>query len=132
MTTLIDWFEGGAGQGWGHLLQHMLGSGDYNEKFGHFSQKSQRIYKKIPQYKSIWPHPCPAHNSVYQGSHCSDLQLLCKNLIRRLYSFSSGRVLKELERPSWCNSAKLNFEFILSKKGRACICIWSIIKFSTY
>ena len=60
MTTLIDWFEGGAGQGWGHLLQHMLGSGDYNEKFGHFSLRNLSEYtKKFPNIKVYDLTPAP-------------------------------------------------------------------------
>ena len=35
--------------------------------------KSQGIYKKRPQHRSMWLHSCSVQNSVYQASHCSAL-----------------------------------------------------------
>ena len=32
-----------------------------------------RYILKISQHRSMWPHPCPAQNSVYQPSYCSTL-----------------------------------------------------------
>ena len=44
-----------------------------------------RCIQKVPQHRSMWLYPCPDYNSVYQGSHCSGLLLLCVNLFGRLY-----------------------------------------------
>ena len=45
----------------------------------------QGVYKKCPQQRRMWPHPCPVQNFVYQASHCSTLLIGWLNLCSRVY-----------------------------------------------
>ena len=45
----------------------------------------QGIYKKRPQHRSMWLHPCPVQNSVYQASHCSPFLKVSLNFCSRVY-----------------------------------------------
>ena len=46
--------------------------------------RSPKVYTKKPPQQSMWLHPCPVQNFIYQASHCSALEIGWLNLCSRV------------------------------------------------